>query len=254
MNNLTYQKAWFDVFKNHKISEATCHITGFDHECLKLYQDFVRSHYQDALEKMYPRLQELISFDWEEITTNYYEDYPPIAWDLNELSFHFPDFLQKNIDRFNLQAFHIELARYEVLEFKVYMHPKEEFFDLTSIVINQTLEICEFSYDIANWVKQMDHYEQQERYQDLKNSIPQKIHNFLGICRHSQTHFCVFSKLGLLDLFIIELLRISQLGGQNLIATIQNGLAHFGDYTFSQADIVKSLDFLSKQSILNFTV
>jgi hypothetical protein len=53
---------------------------------LAIYQEFVWGHYEGSLEKMYPRLSQVYSFNWETISRDYYKLFPPTAYDLNEIA------------------------------------------------------------------------------------------------------------------------------------------------------------------------
>jgi hypothetical protein len=149
------------------------------------YYEFVQHHYQSVLKKMYLRLGVELEIDWEIIADKYFNVYPAESYELNRLTFAFPEFVQQYSLEFNWPEWAFDLAQYELAEFIVYTDAKmiEDSLDLQ---INPTLLLLEFEYDIASWVIARD--------RGLSAEI-RKSPQILAIVRNPETHLCQFTQV-----------------------------------------------------------
>lgn len=196
-----YEKFWFEsLISSIDHSEKL----GINKGRLELYQGFVKNHYIGSLQKMFPRISEVFSPEWEKWSEDYYNDYPPIHFELNSLTLNFPKFLKKLVGKGSLPEHIVELAEYELAEFFIYTSPENyqsiERID-EELVLNKSLMIFEFEYRIGEWVKAMDENSQ------AKEVAPERGDNILAISRDNQNFRCVMSSLNQIDLLLIELLK-----------------------------------------------
>jgi hypothetical protein len=180
INQSQYNKSW-DNFILHNDESALAGL-GISLEEAHRYRTFVQSSYQGILEKMFERISLWKDPDWQEWAKQYYIAYPPIAFELNDLTLNFPDFIRKHT---NDQALG-DLADYELNEFLVY---KMKVSSGTGLRLNPAHKILPLRFDIASWVK---YYEDQDL--DIKK-MPNQEEHFLVISRSPKTLNCVFTKL-----------------------------------------------------------
>lgn len=236
-----YYESWFSFLKPKQELEIklASEQTGLPKETLELYHGFIHNHWKGALKKMFPRLRDVCSINWDEIYQEYYHLYSPSSWDMNEMTFSFPKFLeQKNYD-----PYLVELAKYEVIEFQVYKKPALKPVDRENLRINPTVIIEMFNFRIAEWVRLMD---QDESYY---NSSPEPGENILAIGRDFETHMCKFTVLGNLDLAILEIIKQVPICRKNKVSEIKEGL----EYLQIKADsehIISALNTLERQHLI----
>ena len=68
MENSKYQTSWKEVFIDKKDPALYTKKLGLSEEVISLYQGFVRNHFISSIEKMFPRLNDLVDWDWNEIS------------------------------------------------------------------------------------------------------------------------------------------------------------------------------------------
>lgn len=137
-----------------------------NNERLQLYQDIVSSQYEGALAKMYTRLPSFHPFDWSAISPAYYQSYPPVSFDLNEITFNFPEFLRSKFYPAHL----VELAEFELAEFQAFTS-KEVIIKTLNVQLNPTNHFLHLSFDLPAMIRDA--------------TIQEKTH-ILCICRHPQ--------------------------------------------------------------------
>ncbi|MDA8792215.1 putative DNA-binding domain-containing protein [Bacteriovoracaceae bacterium] len=237
-----YEKLWFESL-NQNIDNSKK--LGIPSDRLNLYQDFVRNHYIGALEKMFPRIEEVLSPNWVEWSKQYYEMYPPLHFELNSLTLNFSNFIKGLVDKGDLPEYIIELAEYELGEFFIYTSPENYYQEITneeSLWINKASKIFEFQYRIGEWVKAMDESLM------ARESKPEKVSNILAITRDNNSFLCVMSSLNEIDVILVELLRRSVLKVDELIEefySIDDNLKQFDQNLLKQR-----IDFLKLQKII----
>jgi hypothetical protein len=74
--------------------------SGSDDLALNRYTEFVHYHYENALKKMYRRFTVEFNVDWEEVAKDYYNQYPPESYELNRLTYSFPEFVEQNLKKY----------------------------------------------------------------------------------------------------------------------------------------------------------
>jgi hypothetical protein len=149
------------------------------------YYEFVQHHYQSALKKMYSRFSGELQVEWGSVAAKYYRDYPPESYELNRLTFSFPDFVKNTSVDFGWPKWAYDLAQYELAEFVVFTDEKKIKY-CNGLSINPTLLLLEFEFDIARWVISLDRAE--------KLSVAKNLH-ILAITRNPTTHLCQFTQL-----------------------------------------------------------
>lgn len=247
-----YQDMWNEAL----VSNSDCqvlHLTelGIENSRLELYRDFVQSHYRGALKKMFPRLADVVNLDWKKIAIEYFTDYPPDAWDLNDLCIHFPDYLKKNKEALRIKDYHIELSRYELSEFYIYKNI-ETYESSDFWQINSNLDLHQFEYEIAQWVQEMDELEAAGEIEKVKKIIPKKQTQVLAISRSSETFGCLFNTLSLTDIILIEFLKDTPVAKTLAVEFWGNLLSEKLEeaYIPSASQIRQGLNFLSKSNII----
>ena len=233
-----YLKNWEKLLLDDEVSNNQSESLGFKKETLELYQSFVKRHYKNSLSKMFPRLSELIEFDWSEVSKDYFSLYPPKAWDLNDLTVDFPEYLESNKDKFGLEDFHIELATYELMEFYAYKSKVEKKDNEKELFLNSSTHYEQFEYDIAQWVRDIE--------QDDDFSIkPKKETNLLFIARNLDTDMCVFTKVSSLIGVIFSLI-------ENEVETVEVLLEKIEELIpgASKKSITDSIEFMKKQWLI----
>lgn len=237
----SYYDAWFSFLKpkDHLDIQRTSELTGLNEETLELYKGFVQNHWKGALKKMFPRLRDVYPIDWDEVFREYYDLYPPSAWDMNEMTYSIPKFLEdKGFDQYL-----VELTKYEVLEFQVYKSPGIKSLDKESLKLNPTMSLSMFNYKIAQWVKMMD---QDENYYQ---SLPQSGQNILGVCRDFDTHMCRFTELGKIEVAILEIVKQVPIGKENKVQELREALAHF-EIEAEHKRVEEALNLLESQQLI----
>lgn len=251
MDNLKYQNAWDELILHKKSAKESCLLIGMNEKTLELYKGFVNNHYSQALDKMFPRLQELISIDWDELSIMYYEKYPPYAWDLNDLTLSFPKFLRSIKDVLKIEESFIELVEYELLEFFVYKSKTEQMNN--DLQLNPTTQFKEFSYAIGDWVAQMDELEVIGEMDKLKASRPKLEKNILFVTRNPHTNLCVFTKISPLIGVLFEIIQATdEYTAEALFSYAKDILPDetLNTLAINHKSIQVALDFMVKQSIL----
>lgn len=128
---------------------------GVDPQRLAIYRRFVRGHVRTALEGEFPNLRAWLGGDrWEALYEAYYTACPPTAPTLPEAAAAFPEFLeaQQQAGAFGLTPAHLALADMEWALYEVsvggaaWPAPGE----LDGLVVNPTLSILSFEYDVAS--------------------------------------------------------------------------------------------------------
>lgn len=250
MKNDEYQKHWNHLFTQKQSSKEVADLIGIDEKMLETYKSFIWHHYISALKKMFPRINDLIRPQWKEISEEYYNQFPPYAWDINDLSQNFDSFIQTNKERLGIEEYYVELAKYELAEFNVYKHPSQQRIN-NYWQYNEASEIHLFQFNIGEWVQKLDLLEKEgiSLYkQDLK---PNHTPNVLAVSRSLTTNLCVFTSLELIDVALIEIVQNKMLlKGINPKEIAPMTIELLGDLNVSHHEIQKRINFLSKQSII----
>ena len=231
----SYYSAWYDHLNFD--SKTNLSELGLDETTLELYRDFIHNHWKGAVKKMFPRLAEIKEIDWNTVYEDYYKAYPPKALDLNEMSYQFPEFLKSQ----NYPDYLVELALYEVLEFKVYIDTNKFVPSTEALTLNPTCHLQLFQNDIASWVKKLDRNE--------KVTTPEIIQNILCVVRHPETYLNQFRKLNQIELAIIEIIKQIPISREDFVSELSQGLSEFG-IEANENEIQNSLNSLQEQSII----
>lgn len=250
MNNQSYQQGWQQLIMKGNSSELAS-LLGFDDKTLELYRGFIWGHYRSSLKKMFPRLRDAWNMDWHQWCEDYFTAYPPMSWELNELTLNFPNFLSAMADNKNLPPYLAELAHYEVCEFLVYkaqLNIKREF------ALNSTLHIQQFQHDIASWVKQMDELEAQGKRSELVNTRPKHVPIVLMVVQNPETRLCVFTTASLVDVAIYEVMSQIEIDANHyaaeLLAGVQQILPPEHSRNISLKIIENHVEFLRQQWVI----
>jgi hypothetical protein len=146
-----------------------------------LGKDSVRndSFYRDLLQKMFPELSTFSEIDWNAVSVEYFQTYPPEAQDLLGLTFEFPEYLQIKAEEEDCPPYLFELAYYELAEFQAYTsletRPEGAGFHL-----NPTATFLNFEFDIKKML------EDAQKGEILIHERP----HVLCISRHAQGELC----------------------------------------------------------------
>lgn len=252
MDNQSYHKSWKEIFIDKDDVSHHEKNLGLSKDVIKLYQGFVRNHYYTSLEKMFPRLIDITELDWKTLTEKYFDYYPPQDWDLNDMTKSFPKFLEENKEELNLKNYHIELAEYELMEFFVYKSPEKNIIS-TYLEIHPTAKYKIFNYQIAKWVKQMDHLESENRLVDLRKSTPEDGVNILFVHRNEKTNLCLFTQIDSLMAIMIEFIQTNKFLN---FEALQKNITEFikvsenSQLQFSNIEIKNAYNFLKKQGLI----
>jgi hypothetical protein len=149
------------------------------------YYEFVQHHYQSALKKMFSRFGDELQVEWGSVADRYYRDYPPESYELNRLTFSFPDFVKNNSVDFNWPLWAFDLSQYELAEFIVFTDEKNIKLGNGSS-INPTLLLLEFEYDIPRWLISQERGE---------NGVILRNQHILAVARNPLTHLCQFTQV-----------------------------------------------------------
>lgn len=245
MKNDKYQNAWDLVLRNNQQAIDVKETIGMDEKIICLYQDFVQSHYQDALEQMFPRLNDIFETDWYELAELYYEKFPPYAWDLNDLTKSFSFFLEGLEESFQIPPYMKELVRYELMEFFVFKDACDQKTNDGLLSLNTTLDLQQFEYNIAQWVKEMDIIEEETGSPlALRDTGPTKSLNVLAVVRNPITNLCVFTQLGGLEVAVIEVLKETNQKDE-LVLILKELIPNLQEESIDQ-----SISILKKQKII----
>ncbi|GEM_PF-1172373 len=148
MNLNQYLNSWENYLVGHDNGES---ISANNARGL-IYKEMVWGHYEGTLEKMFPRLLKFQNFDWADVAREYFTLYPPTSYDLNQLSFQFPDFLLLKANLEVLPYYLYEIALYEIAEFQVYTsHEKSP--DGIGVYLNPTCQFLDLKYDVAKMIQ-----------------------------------------------------------------------------------------------------
>ncbi|MCB9091358.1 MAG: putative DNA-binding domain-containing protein [Halobacteriovoraceae bacterium] len=213
---------------------------GFPRDRFQMYRSFIHGHYQSALTKMFPRLSELRKIPWIQWSQEYYQDYPPHAYELNDLAKNFHEFMNKKYEVGEVKDYEVELVQYELTEFQVFRAPFEVEKDSLSLQLNPTLAVLEFAYDIPGWV-----YHWEREGQALQGE-PVREKTLLAIARNPETELPVFTKLPLMDYIMIKMLESVKLSEDLFIESIQKE----SEGILSLEDIQAKINNLKKQWIV----
>lgn len=204
---------------------------------LKLYRSFVQSHYQDALTKMYPLLlktaPEVFSQD---LIQAYYDRYAPTAYELNQLTRHFADFLKAQGKELYLS----ELAEYEWAEFSVFLSPEEETLTQQALKKNEVtlhpaLYILNFENRISDWVEKIRVGE--------KTSTPETQPEVLILSREVDPFEVTVTEPSPVALFLIQGLTLGPKHRDSLVKELEiKGL--------NNVDLYSELEFLIEQKVV----
>jgi len=161
-----------------------------------IYQQFIRGHIDNILEKNFSALKQIIPSDtWSTITTRYFKEFPAQHFELNENAADFPDYLAKIVDsrEFNLTAFHVELAQLEWVEFEAYA--SEIDIPWTSEILrptlNPTLTILQFDYPTAT---ALDHIRSLDDNESFEVPAASAAPNVTFVYRNPKTHEAMILK------------------------------------------------------------
>ena len=193
MDLATYAHHWYETLnktKDHSQTLATIP------ERMEIYQDFLDYNYGHVFPDLFTRLNEYCAFDWSKWVPLYIKEYPPHDFRLNELTFHFPEFLKAK--KLYYQS---ELALYDLLEFKASFRKsylKEKPSQSGSLLYPHTsLFLGEFQYAIASWVQLL------EEQKIIHQTCPIKEEHYLVFYRPE--NFRVKShKIDSLSVFILQ--------------------------------------------------
>ena len=247
MDNQSYQKGWSDlIIKNGNI-DSYAKTLGLSAKTLDLYRGFVWNHYKSCLKKMFPRLQDVWDIDWTQVASDYFAMYPPLAWELNDMTVNFPNFLRKT----EVPEYLCELAEYEITEFMVY---KSKLAKGSSPRPNPTLRTHQFQHNIAGWVKQMDELEAKGDMARVKQSMPGPGVSVVFVALNPETNLCVFTSASLVDIAIYEVFSQVDIAPNNIAPELKMGIDAMLPIEISDKislEIVeKHLKFLQKQCVI----
>lgn len=131
---------------------------GTSEKRLEIYQRFVRNHVIKTLAKNFTMFRRLVKKEaWQGLRDEYFKNYPPTGWRLNDTCKSFVDFIAQKVREekmFGGEEFYIELAQFEWEEVIVYCNelviPKAN--EIESPLLNPTLSIMDFRYPIGKFI------------------------------------------------------------------------------------------------------
>lgn len=236
-----YEKLWEKALVS---GENTAASLGIAFKRLELYQGFIKNHYLGALKKMFPRLRAYKKdIDWELWSQQFYEAFPPKAWELNNLTLSFPQFIQEKCHKGELPLFIHDLVRYELAEFFVYKSPCEKDKAQDNFLkINPAHELLILDFDIPSWI-----FECEKKGNALQGE-PLNEQTLLVIARDFNSFNCVFTKLSLTSAYLYQLLSQNCLTEEQLCSHMMTTLSSQSPLT---VDSIKSeIEALKRQSIV----
>ncbi len=244
MDLKTYQALWKESLEQPDTIIANSQKLGISADFLKLYYELIQGHYESPLEKIYPYLARLLQIDWNKWAKEYYNEFSPVEWELNELARNFPHYLSKLSSQNKIPDYLVELAHYEWQEFATYVDEENEKEILTNIkpgylALNPTVSALTFKYNIGLWI-----FELEKNNFDTK---PKKEDNILIFNRDPETLLCIFTKASRISLSILQLLLEfnEPIEKEDLISNI---MSNFND--IDKQFLVDEIAFLQKQRIL----
>ena len=253
MENSKYQTSWKEVFIDKKDPALYTKKLGLSEEVISLYQGFVRNHFISSIEKMFPRLNDLVDWDWNEISDLYFKEYPSSDWDLNELTRSFPLFLKTHKESLKIEDYLIELSEYELMEFFVYTSNAKDNISTLKYKLNPTASFKIFNYQIANWVKAMDQFESQNQMDLLKKSQPELGQNILFVHRDSKSKLCVFTQIDAVMGLIIEVIQNYEVFNTSELVEITQQFKRENEdieFDINYEALETRIDFLKKQGLI----
>ncbi len=249
MDNRKYQNSWFDVLSvGHQIGPSDIARIGLPENVLKMYQQFVFYHFKNALQKMFPRYSDYVDPDWEKLYQEYFKLYPSTEYDLNFLTYQFPEFLvNRGMD------WQAELCLYEVLEFQVYIAKTGDSKNNEDVLrLNPTLKVQQFSYHIAYFVKTCDELE--AKGENIRNLEIKPGTNILAIARDEKSNLCVFSQLDKYSLAMIEIIKQIPITKSEALSELQQGILQLTGEKLDESEIEKYLLFLTMQQVVALSI
>jgi hypothetical protein len=166
-------------------------------ERVAIYQEFVKNHVKNALEKNYAVLARLLPADlWGQLLSDYFQQHPPWDYELNANAGQFRDFLRERVTNKSpgLHAFHVELAELEWQEWLAFSSADEipAPSALDKPAVNPTLAILEFDYPVSKFVDAWR--EARRQAQPLPQQTPEKSRERVFLFRDPLDHLPVFYK------------------------------------------------------------
>lgn len=129
---------------------------GAPTERVAIYQQFVRLHVRNTLEKNYSILSQLLSGPtWDKLVEDYFSQFPPWDYELNANAERFRELLQQQAQGSgDVQPFHLELAELEWHEWLAFSAQQQipHRQSLDAPTVNPTLTILEFAYPVSRFV------------------------------------------------------------------------------------------------------
>ena len=237
-----YLSGWKQLIQDNQVVDM-----GLEPEVTTLYREFVQHHYLDILRKVYARLDECMDCPWEQWRDGYFQQYPPYAWELNQLAQSFPAYLAAG----QLVAEDlIELTRYEWAEFLVHtQNSVPAKISRGQYALNPARQLLELSFDIAGWIFNWE----QEHGQAPLEGRAQPGCNVLVISRHFTTFNCIMTRCDYLDLTIYQALALAPCDFEQLWQSCQAAVTEVstgGQLHFTPAVLREKLAFLTRQFIV----
>jgi hypothetical protein len=231
----TYNELWFKAVHQ---GVNTSKELGIKTERIELYQNFIFNHYQDALLKIFSRLDYLLELDWAEVTENYVKVVAPKAWDLNDFCLGFPKFFKENYP--GHEKYFYELVEYEIAEFFVF---KELNFDTASgFILNPVHRLMILNYDIAGWIQQME-------LTEFNNTVPDEKQNVLIIARDLKHDIPIFSQLTPLAIAIYN--ELQERSFKNIAELTPHILEKYGLTPQDTSQVETTIKKMQSQSIIS---
>ncbi len=185
------------LLRGEKSPEEVAEIFGADPNRLAIYQGFVKGHIAKTLEKNYCLLKRTILPEiWKKLVDQYFTKYPALDWRLNESTEKFPFFLQDSLSQKDLQLneFHVELAKFEWEEVNIFNTdatiPSPTQID--QLILNPTISILQFTYPIAEFVKQIRVGKKNKWLEEKKFFEEREQEEIVFLFRNLQTYRCNF--------------------------------------------------------------
>lgn len=229
-----YHQAWDKITDSNFSVQHLAKELKVDFKGLKIYRTYIKDHYFDTLNKIFPHTKSFFSAEmWHLLGVRYYQKFPPRAYEMNAMAQDLPDYLAS----LKYLPYLVELAYYEWSEFSTYLNSadenrEEQKLQKDEFTLSPCIDLKVYNYPINEWVCAQE---------TTKNIVISKKSPHVLIVSRGKDFLCTFTKASELSLKIISLLLEKE-----------KCLREEINLPFSKDQIQQELNFLVKQRIILF--